>query len=124
MDPPLGIHCAPRERGCAARLPGEVLKGSDKRHLRGLAHGLRPAVQLGQHGLTDAVVEALEQALCDNELVKVKIAADRDERREIAAQLTKRTHSELAGLVGHMAIVFRKARKPENRKIPLPSESA
>ena len=100
------------------------MKGRDKRHLRGLSHDLRPIVELGQQGLRDSVVEALDQALDNYELVKVKIPADRDERRTIAAQLTERTHSELAGLVGHMAIIYRPARDPEKRKIKLPSSES
>ena len=57
------------------------LKGSDRKYLRGLAHTLTPVVRIGNAGLTDRVVEATEQALDAHELIKVKIAADRDERK-------------------------------------------
>jgi len=98
-----------------------ALKGSDRRHLRGLANPLKAIVRVGEAGFTPGVAAATEHALQDHELIKVRIAADRDQRREIAEQIASETDSELAGLIGHVAIIYRAASDPEDRKIQLPS---
>jgi len=100
-----------------------ALKGSDRRHLRGLANPLKAVVQVGEAGFTPGVAAATERALRDHELIKVRIAADRDERRAIAERIADDTGSELAGMIGHVAILYRAARDPEDRKIRLPSAS-
>jgi RNA-binding protein len=98
-----------------------TLKGSDRRHLRGLANPLKAIVQVGEAGFTAGVAAATEHALQDHELIKVRIAADREERREIAERIAGETGCELAGLIGHVAIFYRAANDPEDRKIQLPS---
>jgi RNA-binding protein len=47
------------------------LSEKQKKHLRRLAHPLNPMVMLGNAGLTDGVVNELDRALTDHELVKV-----------------------------------------------------
>jgi RNA-binding protein len=98
-----------------------ALKGSDRKYLRGLAHTLTPVVRIGNAGLTDRVIDATEQALDAHELIKVKIAADRDERKAAAVALAENTRSELAGIVGRIAILYRPAADPKRRAIVLPS---
>jgi RNA-binding protein len=97
------------------------LSGGDRRHLRSLAHALDPVVQIGAAGVTPGVIAALDRALSDHELVKVRITRERDERREIADVIAGETRSALAGLVGHVAVLYRPAREPERRRIALPS---
>lgn len=99
------------------------MTGADRRHLRALAHELEPVVRVGTAGLTDRVVAATDAALDDHELIKVKIAADRGERKVIAEELVRRTDGALAGIIGRVAIVYRPAREPERRSIVLPSAS-
>ena len=109
-----------RARADTLRAVGD-LTGSDRRHLRGLAHALDPVVQVGAAGVTSGVIAALDRALADHELVKVRIAHERDERRAIADSLAEETRSALAGMVGHVAVLYRPAREPERRRIALPS---
>jgi len=94
-----------------------MLKGSQRTRLRGLAHGYRPAVQIGKAGLTDSVVTAIDDALTASELIKVQIFTARDERQQIAAAIEERLSCECAGAVGRMAIFYRQQPDPEKRKI-------
>ncbi len=95
------------------------MKGSQRKHLRGLAHDLRPAVQVGKGGLTDAVMTAISAALDDHELIKVKITAERDERQQAATAIEQRLDCECVGQIGRMAILYRQHPDPEQRKIEL-----
>lgn len=95
------------------------LSDTQKRHLRGLGHHLKPVVWVGQHGLTEAVLGEIGQALDAHELIKVKIAAEREERREIAAAICRQTGAVAVHSIGQMLIIFRRnAKKP---KVALPS---
>mgnify|MGYP001828496045 FL=1 len=95
------------------------LSDSQKRHLRSLGHHLKPVVWVGQHGLKDSVIAEIELALDSHELIKVKIAADRESRNAIAADICSRTGGEPIHAIGQMLILFR--RNEEKPRIALPS---
>ncbi len=97
-----------------------VMKGSQRQYLRGLAHSLRPAVQVGRGGLTEPVATEVDRALTAHELVKVQIAAERDERRQIAEAVAAKLGCEWVGGVGRMAIFYRQHPDPERRSVVLP----
>lgn len=95
------------------------LTGTQRKRLRGFAHALEPVVHVGQKGLTPTVIEETDRALGHHELIKVKIAADRDERKELATQLARRTRAHVAGIVGSIAILYRQHPEPEMRRVQL-----
>jgi RNA-binding protein len=96
-----------------------VLSGKQRRYLRGLGHELRPVVQIGRDGLDDGLVAAVDRALTDHELVKIKLgeAADLD-RHDAAADLAARTRSEVAQVLGNTVLLYRA--HPEEPEIALP----
>lgn len=96
------------------------LSESQKRHLRGLGHHLKPVVWIGQHGLKESVMAEIELALDSHELIKVKIAADRDTRADIASDICTQTTAEPIHSIGQMLILFR--RNAEKPKVVLPSK--
>ncbi len=100
----------------------EKLKGYQKKYLKGLAHGMKPLVFVGQKGLSPALTQAVGEALDDHELIKVKFIdfKEKVQKEEISAAIEKKTACELVGLIGHMAIFFRQQRDPEKRKIQIP----
>lgn len=95
------------------------LSDRQKRYLRGLGQQLKPVVWVGQHGLSDAVLGEVGLALDSHELIKVKIAAERDERVEIANRIRAATGAERVHSIGQMVVLFR--RNPKKPKIALPS---
>jgi RNA-binding protein len=99
-----------------------VLDGRQRRHLRALAHHLKPIVQVGGQGFTPGVAEALDQALTRHELVKVRIGGD-DELvvEDLAAELTRATGSALAQTIGKTLLFYRP--HPEKPRIKLPAPS-
>ena len=63
------------------------MNSADKKKLRAEAHTLNPVVMIGQSGFTVAVLAEIEQALSSHELIKVKIRAERDERKVISEKI-------------------------------------
>jgi RNA-binding protein len=89
------------------------------RHLRGLAHALKPVIRLGNAGLTDAVVAEAARALNDHELIKVKApGGDRAARDALFEALAARTGSALVQRIGNVASLYRA--HPERPRILLP----
>tara|TARA_B100001750_G_C15009177_1_gene351331 strand:- start:151 stop:441 length:291 start_codon:yes stop_codon:yes gene_type:complete len=90
-----------------------ILTGSQKRYLRGLAHHRTIAVTIGSAGLSDAVVDELEQALAHHELVKMKLpAAPKHKKKELLHLACDYTGSVAIQLIGRIGIAYRKASKP------------
>ena len=96
-----------------------TLSNNQKRHLRSLGHHLKPVVWIGQHGLGENVMTEVEQALDSHELVKIKIAAERETRADISAEILSKTQAEEIHTIGQMLILFR--HNPKKPKIALPS---
>ena len=97
-----------------------MLKGSDRRHLRGLAHHLKPVVQVGKQGLIENLITTVSHALDAHELIKVKFVDVKQQREKLSREIATRTQSELAGIVGNIAILYRQHSDAEKRKIRLP----
>jgi RNA-binding protein len=87
------------------------LSEKQKKHLRRLAHPLNPIVMLGNAGLTDGVVNELDRALTDHELVKVSArVGERDARNAALDLLATRTSSTLVQRVGHVGVFYRRGK--------------
>jgi RNA-binding protein len=96
------------------------LTGTQRKALRGMAHGLRPLVQVGKEGLTAGVVAAVDRALGAHELIKVRFLGGRDDLAAGVAELEERLGCAAAGSVGHVAVLYRRHPDPERRRIELP----
>jgi RNA-binding protein len=102
-----------------ARSAYRKLSERQVRHLRGLAHALKPVIRLGNAGLTEAVVAETERALHDHELIKVKApGGDRAARDALLAALASRTGSVLVQRIGNVAALYRA--HPERPRILIP----
>ena len=96
-----------------------MLSESQKKYLRGLGHGLKPVVMVGDAGLTETVMSEFNSCLEHHELIKVRVkVGDRSERDRIIARLCDSGQAELVQRIGNMALLFRE--NPEKKRIRLP----
>jgi RNA-binding protein len=98
------------------------LAGFQKKHLRGLAHSLKPVVLVGQRGLSDTLIDAVENALLQHELIKIKFNdfKEKEEKNRILTEIEDAVGASLVGVVGHTAILYRPRPDPAERNIALP----
>lgn len=90
------------------------LSENHRRHLRKLAHHLKPVVIVGNAGLSDNVLTEIDNALAHHELIKVKIhAADKSERQAIIDKISEQTDAGWVLSIGHIAAFYRPAEKPK-----------
>ncbi len=99
------------------------LTSTERKKLRGLAHSLGPVVTVGRRGLSESALGEIEQALADHELIKLRLGMgaelDRAGKRALCEQIASGTSSALAGIVGHIAVFYRPAKDPDQRRVRL-----
>ncbi len=79
-----------------------------RRKMRGIGHTLKPVVQVGQHGLSDNVVQETDRALSDHELIKIQMPAGEPRvRKELIESLCKKCGAELVQSIGRVALIYR-----------------
>lgn len=75
--------------------------------LKSRSQKLKPVIHVGHDGITDTLVAALDTALADHGLVKVRFTDHKSERKQLAADLATRTNSRRILLVGHTVTLYR-----------------
>ncbi len=99
------------------------LTGKQRRYLRSIGQRLSPVVMIGRGGLTGSVMRAVDQALEDHELIKVRVGRECEiERKEAAKQIAERSDSALAQVVGNTMLLYKRRKK--DPKIELPKAGA
>lgn len=95
-----------------------ALTNTQRKYLRGLTHDLDPVVMVADKGLSDNVRSEIEQALTHHELIKIKVRAERDQRRAWIEEIAALTGAELVHQIGQVACYYR--RHPQKPVIALP----
>ena len=96
------------------------LTNKQKQYLKGLAHPLKPVVQLGNNGLTEGVLAEIENALSFHELIKVKVPSDdKEEKQLIMDAIVGETKSVHVQSIGHVLVIYRQS---DEKKISIPKK--
>jgi RNA-binding protein len=96
-----------------------ALSGKQRSYLRALAHPLKPVVQIGHGGLTDAVLTAIDGALHTHELIKIRVTGNEElSTTELAKEIAERTRSQVAQLIGKTLVVYRGRKKDPVIELP------
>ena len=90
------------------------LKGSQRKRLRELAHNMEPLIHIGKRGIPDEVIRQIDKVLTDHELIKIRFNEFKEEKKNLSARIADGTGSELVGMIGHVAILYRE--NPEKEK--------
>lgn len=99
-----------------------ILNGADRKFLRGLGQKLEPTVMVGKNGVTATVIDSTNKALTAHELVKVRFVERKDEKRSLIDELALGTRSEVVGMIGHTALLYRQHDDEDKRKVFFPGE--
>lgn len=91
----------------------EKLPNSIVRDLKARAQRLEPIIKIGKAGLTDAFLRSLDEALAHHELVKVKFADLKEQKKELAPQLAEKSASHLIMQVGNVVVLYRQKPKKD-----------
>jgi RNA-binding protein len=85
-----------------------TLSSKERAELRAEAHHLLPAVHVGHQGLTDTVLQTLDDTLRTRELVKVALSKTTDvSAKEAAHQLAEKLGADVVQTIGRTCTLFR-----------------
>ncbi|GAC1517331.1 MAG: ribosome assembly RNA-binding protein YhbY [Gemmatimonadaceae bacterium] len=96
------------------------LTGKERAALRAEAHHLTAAVHIGQHGLTPALLQTVDDVLRTRELVKIQVGRNSPfDAKEAAPRLAGEAGAEVVQVIGKTVTLFR-----ENPDLPRKPGSA
>lgn len=85
-----------------------MLTNKNRSNLRAKANKLDPVVHVGKEGITESVIEQLDQALEAHELLKVRILETTGRTtRSAAEELATATGSNVVQVIGGITVLFR-----------------
>jgi len=87
------------------------LTNAKKRQLKARAQKLESVLKVGHAGVTLAFLASLDEALNTHELVKIRFADFKEEKKTLAPLIAEQSRSELIMRVGNVAVYFRPTAK-------------
>ena len=105
--------------------PTSALTSRQKQFLKGLAHSLRPLVQIGKEGMTPRIFETIGNELKNHELIKVKIGNNSGlEKHNTCKMVVEQTACEIVQLIGKTIVLYkRNPKRSKDKRINLPKTS-
>ena len=92
------------------------LTNNEKKQLRKIGHDLKPVVTVAENGLSENVLQELNRALEDHELIKAKLVIpDRKMRAEVAADICRQCNASNVQSIGQVVLLYRSSKKPSAR---------
>ncbi len=97
-----------------------MLTGKQKQYLKALAVQLPAVVQIGKDGMSENVIQSVEDVLLARELIKVKINQNSDEDiKSTALELSGKLGCEVVQIIGRNCVLF-KQKKDKKSHYELP----
>lgn len=98
-----------------------MITSKQRAYLRKLANPISPIFQIGKGGITEELIVQLSNALEARELIKIHVleTAMLDVKTSIN-ELAENLNAEPVQAIGSKMVIYKEARKQENRKIQLP----
>ncbi|MFY9178258.1 MAG: YhbY family RNA-binding protein [Venatoribacter sp.] len=85
------------------------LSNEQKKAMRAIGHDLHPIVTIAGNGLSEGVIDELNRALDDHELIKIKISVgERELKKEVLEEILRITGAELPQQIGNTALLLRR----------------
>ncbi len=95
-----------------------MLSSKQRANLRSQAMELSPIFYIGKLGITDEIINQLENAINARELIKIGVqeACDYD-AREAADIIAPKLGAEVVAVIGRKFVLFRRSKDPKKRVI-------
>ncbi len=96
-----------------------MITSKQRAYLKSLAQKINSTFQVGKNGVTDTLINDLQNALEANELIKITLLNTiPGEKRELAEEITEKTSSEFVQLIGNKLTIYKQS--VNNPTIELP----
>lgn len=89
-----------------------MLNSKQKVKLRSLAMTLKPIFQVGKEGVSNNLIEGLNNALEAHELIKISVLKNCTSNiNEIVYDIASATNSEIVQIIGRNVVLYKKSKK-------------
>ena len=96
-----------------------MLTGKQKRFLRSEAHHLKAIFQVGKEGVSENMIEQLNDVLEKRELIKIHVLQNcLDDKESVAEQIADGTGAHIVQIIGNQIVLYKESE--ENKQIKLP----
>ncbi len=85
----------------------KIITSRQRNILRKEAHTLKPVVMIGKNGVTPELIAAVDAALSDHELIKIKYQDFKEDRRALTRALSDSVKAIVISVIGNIAILYR-----------------
>jgi RNA-binding protein len=85
----------------------EPLTNAQIRKCKAAAQLMEPMLKVGKAGLSEGFVRTVAEMLAMHELVKIKFAEFKEQKKELAPLLAEKTESHLVMRVGNVMVLYR-----------------
>jgi len=85
----------------------EPLTNLQIRKFKAAAQLMEPMLKVGKAGLSEGFIRTVSETLAQHELVKIKFVDFKEQKKELAPQLAKKTGSHLVLRVGNVLVLHR-----------------
>ncbi len=86
-----------------------MLNGKRRSYLRGKANRLDPIVHIGKDGINQGVIDQLDEALENHELIKGRVLNNSlEETKDAARELAESSGAEIVQVIGNVFVLFRR----------------
>ena len=94
-----------------------MLTGKERARFRSQANLLKPIVMIGKDGLSETVIDQIDQIIEIRELIKIKIQNNSaEDARNVAEEVAKELHAEVIQVIGGIVVLYREAKEEENNE--------
>ena len=93
------------------------LTSKQKNSLKAQAHTLKPLVQIGHNGVTQAQIQTIHTHLDTHELIKIRFNDYKSQKQELSQTITEATQSSMVSLIGNTLTIYKRNPDPEKQKI-------
>ena len=87
------------------------ISSRQRNKLRKEAHILKPVIMIGKNGVTQELIAAVDAALSDHELIKIKYQDFKEDRRALTGALSDSVKANVISVIGNIAILYRELDK-------------
>lgn len=85
-----------------------MLSNKQKRFLRSESHHLKAILQVGKGGVSENLVQQVDEALEAREMIKLSVLQNCEEdKNDVAAQLAERTGAQIVQVIGSTMILYK-----------------
>ena len=94
-----------------------MLTGKERARFRSQANLLKPIVMIGKDGLSETVIDQIDQIIEIRELIKIKIQNNSaEDARNVAEEVAKELHAEVIQVIGGIVVLYREAKEEKNEE--------